>query len=506
MHGTPLQKQKVLEQVTTINRILNLKNKKGEPTFTVRKEGGILKASEGDVLRQILKDNDMYLDTSIENTNSVGSVASAPEYAPELSYTGDTVGEMDGWQIASLIGSVASFLPGVGIAGGLVSTVADAVSGSKDGWDGEDWLTLGTNLGFTALAGIGLGGAKAARVLGKTGKVVKAGKPVITSSRMARAASKAPKFGKEVSKTVSKVAKVTDKMGSVGAKIEDVIKGTKTLTPKQLKEVVKVAKTAGYETKGISNAADLLGVLSKDLNLASDVARAQTNIISHVAQQTGHGIVNTLKGTIQAAPKVLKTGLIANQVYQGGTGAFNIAKNIHEKDGDFIEGIKASRVQDLRNVTQLGALGVMTYKNRLNQRAYFDNTTEVAEQAAQSGIKVGGQTYKTKADVTQPKKGIFGIFNKGKLSAKETEKLKNTLRDQLVDNSPAVIDEIITAVNNGAKITPAENLRRAASGVRRVLNENPHSPSYRDMSRWRRAARIDRAQSANYSGIRRWSW
>jgi hypothetical protein len=95
-----------------------------------------------------------------------------------------TAGE-NALDIASLIGTGASFIPGVGAIGGLVATGADAWKGSLDGWDSGDTKNLLANLGFTALSLIGAGGLKSVKLL--------------KMAKSADAASDVAKFGKKAS-------------------------------------------------------------------------------------------------------------------------------------------------------------------------------------------------------------------------------------------------------------------------------------------------------------------
>lgn len=93
------------------------------------------------------------------------------------------------WEGASLLGQVASFIPGIGVIGGLVTTASDIGKDvAKDGFQLSDIINLNTaaNIGFTALSGIGLGSLRALRLAKGLDEVTKG---VVDISKLANKAS-----------------------------------------------------------------------------------------------------------------------------------------------------------------------------------------------------------------------------------------------------------------------------------------------------------------------------
>ena len=497
------------------------------PNFKI---GGIISAQKGSILQQIVEDNKKYAKQVPQTSDGqdysqyVDSNKKTPKQQID---TSDTVGKMNTLQAISLAGSVGSFIPGFGAIGGAVSTVADAVDGARDGWDKQDWINLGTNLGFTGLSLIGLGALKGVKIGNTALKGARAVKKGKQASKILSTA-KAARYGKKAVDAAKKVEKLENALPSSKI-LTKVLKGSETLSTSQLGKISKAAKDAGYAVTDGMDVAQILGLASKDMQIVSQIAKAPTNIAQGAWQAAGRGIMASLNKGKQAIP----IALAANQVYQGGAGAVNIVKNIKE-EGDIWEGIKSSKVSDVRSVAQLGAFGFGSYKNRVNKKAYMNNTKPSEVTEATYGIKVGdGKSYKTKIDINAPEEGVKTSltdkltktlkntqtkFNNAKATPREKvairaeakKELEETLKGILVDPNQKDIKEIVNAVlKEGKKIKVDKNLtKEAVESAFRVMKVNPNSYDAKDLSKFRRAIKIDNsgARSANYFLPQRFRW
>ena len=497
------------------------------PNFKI---GGIISAQKGSILQQIVEDNKKYAKQVPQTSDGqdysqyVDSNKKTPKQQID---TSDTVGKMNTLQAISLAGSVGSFIPGFGAIGGAVSTVADAVDGARDGWDKQDWVNLGTNLGFTGLSLIGLGALKGVKIGNTALKGARAVKKGKQASKILSTA-KAARYGEKAVEAAKKVEKLENALPS-GKILTKVLKGSETLSSSQLGKISKAAKDAGYAVTDGMDVAQILGLASKDMQIVSQIAKAPTNIAQGAWQAAGRGIMASL----DKGKKAIPMALAANQVYQGGAGAVNIGKNIRE-EGDIWEGIKSSKVSDVRSVAQLGAFGLGSYKNRVNKKAYMNNTNPSEVTEATYGIKVGdGKSYKTKIDINAPEEGVKTSltdkltktlkntqtkFNNAKATPREKvairaeakKELEETLKGILVDPNQKDIKEIVNAVlKEGKKIKVDKNLtKEAVESAFRVMKVDPNSYDAKDLSEFRRATKIDNsgARSANYFLPQRFRW
>ena len=501
------------------------------PNFKI---GGIISAQKGSILQQIVEDNKKYAKQVPQTSDGqdysqyVDSNKKTPKQQID---TSDTVGKMNTLQAISLAGSVGSFIPGFGAIGGAVSTVADAVDGAQDGWDKQDWINLGTNLGFTGLSLIGLGALKGVKIGNTALKGAKALKKGSQASKILSTSGKTAKvarYGEKAVEAAKKVEKLENALPSSKI-LTKVLKGSETLSTSQLGKISKAAKDAGYAVTDGMDVAQILGLASKDMQIVSQIAKAPTNIAQGAWQAAGRGIMTSL----DKGKKAIPMALAANQVYQGGAGAVNIGKNIRE-EGDVWEGIKSSKVSDVRSVAQLGAFGFGSYKNRVNKKDYMNNTKPSEVTEATYGIKVGdGKSYKTKIDINAPEEGVKTSltdkltktlkntqtkFNNAKATPREKvairaeakKELEETLKGILVDPNQKDIKEIVNAVlKEGKKIKVDKNLTKAAvESAFRVMKVNPNSYDAKDLSEFRRATKIDNsgARSANYFLPQRFRW
>ena len=199
--------------------IQNLTGKKITDNTTYRdyikfKSGGILKAQSGSSLNQQFAAMAKTPRVTQSGTNR------KPE---EIKIVNDenqlkNAGLLD---YISMAGSAASFIPGVGIIGGAVSTAADAIKGAQDGWDRKDTMNLLGNLGFTALAGIGLGATKGLKLGTQVAKAVKAGKTASKATDITVDAAKALNKAQKMGITDPSIIKTLGQAATKGAKVSD---------------------------------------------------------------------------------------------------------------------------------------------------------------------------------------------------------------------------------------------------------------------------------------------
>lgn len=148
----------------------------------------------------------------------------------------------------SLAGSVASFVPGVGAVGGLVSTGADIAKDIvKDGFQWSDifnWNT-GANLAGAALGAVGLGGV---RSLLKADKMLDTARGLSKFTQFSSKADWLNKVGKSAA-YATRAATIAPALGATASIAEDISEGG-------LKDVkVRDVKTLTYGLGAVSNIA-----------------------------------------------------------------------------------------------------------------------------------------------------------------------------------------------------------------------------------------------------------
>lgn len=205
-----------------------------------------------------------------------------------------TLKDMSPEDYVSLAGAAASVLPGLGVIGGLTSTVADIEKDiRKDGFQWSDILNWNTaaNLGFTALGAVGLGGLRALKLAGKASKIAKEADVAIKGVEDLSKLSNPIKEG--LAKLVSGEAKTFAGAGIDKAALNELkalnipeiskITSTTSVVPKSFVNKLTVPKIENpsilsQEFSGVINAAKKLpnlpkmsGNLSKGLRVASMV-------------------------------------------------------------------------------------------------------------------------------------------------------------------------------------------------------------------------------------------
>ena len=242
VYGNPEQKRIADQNSARLSKIAAIENPEGKKLFSLYKKGGILKAQNGDTLENIVKTNRQYAINTRPTTNKD---ATQPLVIKGVKDTSRAIKNADALDIVSLAGSTASFIPGLGVIGGLVSTGADAAKGIKEGWDKGDTMNLLGNLGFTLLAGLGFGAAKAGKVAGQASKVIKGVKSLDKAEDLAKMA-KTLGATDEVVKSAESLAKVGKGLGE-GKKLSTFLKSSKAFDKAEdVKKLNKALKSAGY--------------------------------------------------------------------------------------------------------------------------------------------------------------------------------------------------------------------------------------------------------------------
>lgn len=440
------------------------------------KQGGVLKAESGTSFAAIADKGGRTKGSKRPSENTTSTSSSGKSIT--VQDVSNAWRNASGLQRASTIASAASVIPILGVAGGATSTVLDAIEGSKDGWDRKDTMNLLGNLGFTALAGIGLGGAKAAKLLGTAGKAVKTakgvGKTVDSAADVAKLVNKAEKAKKvinqaqEVGKLTGDAADFADSARKVfdkASEAQKILKGADNA-----KDLAKAKKSAESILKGIS---------TKDLEVVENLSKVKTTW----AGQHTEGIVEGAKAAGRflrdQAPvvgKAAKIGLVGQTAISGASGAADLVGNIAQSEGNVFQkigrGFSDTDLNSIRRIAQLGAISRIGYLNRRNANAFLRNTEEVVGKDAVNAIKVGDKTY----NLSKSFKGknptwssLFRRVDNSKLSKKQLDALEKELKESLKDSDVQVIMDTVKKEGIGA----IKNVSTAAENVRRVLKEGP---------------------------------
>lgn len=407
--------------------------------FGKNKNGGIIKAQQGDVLTQILEKNKA-LNKPKSSTPSSGF--SGIKYGTSLK-------DASPLQLLSLGATGASFIPGLGVVGGAVSTVADAIEGSRDGWDKSDLRNLAANLGFTALGAVGLGGAAKLAVKG---------------------AQTASKLGKSADIAVD-VAKAVNKGKRLGEGGKELLKGA---------ERAQKALSKGKSIK------------PNDLAKVEELLKLNPSWVGRKVDS----VKNAAKYIVNKSPNLIKAGLVGNQLIQGGTGAVNVAQSINEHG--FWKGLAEANVDDIRRVTQLGAAAKMTQRN-IRLRKAIDKHTSLAD--PQNTIEFNGVKYNINQTINSPKgRYNWKVWEGKKLSDKDLKAVEAQLKESLKGNSSKVINQILNQVKENRSLS---GLKFDQTGSGLVMNTSPGSTTLRDIIAFNRASEALRRGTGNTALFRR---
>ena len=311
----------------------------------VYKEGGILipKYQQGQSLKRITPQEYLTKYTTQKPDTNV------PDTTPKIEDIRHTMKDMAPEDYISLAGAAASMIPGVGLIGGAVSTLADIEKDiRKDGFQWSDIFNWNTaaNLGFTALGAFGLGGLKGLKIakeLGAAGKIAKeANAAKIVIEGVEDTSKLAPEVVTGLGKIMNGEAKTFASAGIKKEGLEQLkslnipelqkIKSTTSVIPKtflgKLSEVVPTASPLSQEFSGTINAFNkikgakalegLPGKIAKSIQIGGMAATIPSAInVVHTAATKGVDNVDPedLKNSLfllSAARGYLKTAQLKN--------------------------------------------------------------------------------------------------------------------------------------------------------------------------------------------------
>lgn len=449
------------------------------------KQGGVLKAQSGTSFAAIADKGGRTKGSKQPSENTTSMSSSGKSIT--VQDVSNAWKNASGLKRASTIASAASMVPVLGVAGGATSTVLDAIDGAQDGWDRKDTMNLLGNLGFTVLAGVGLGGAKVGKLLGTAGKAVKAAKGVDPAADVAKLVSKTDK--------AKKVIEQAQKAGKLTGDAADFADSTRKVLDKatEAQKILQGADNAKDLAKAKKSAESILkSISSKDLEIVENLSKVKTTW----AGQHAEGIVEGAKATGRflrdKAPvvgKAAKIGLVGQTAISGASGAADLVGNIAQSEGNIFQkigrGFADTDLNSIRKVAQLGAISRIGYLNRRNANAFLRNTEEVVGKDAVNAIKVGDKTYNLSKSFKGKNANWFSLFRRvenSKLSKGQLNSLEKELKASLKDNDVQVIMDAIKKEGVGA----IKNVSTAAEDVRRVLKESP-GIGYRNVRDYNRA-------------------
>ena len=476
-NATPEQKaqaETAFKLSERLSKVWSTKDALGNQLITFRKEGGtIRKLQTGDTLSNFLEDSKKFGNST--RKSGITGTRSGDSLKEVFTNPGQNLGH-----ITSLVGTGLSFAPGLGVIGGAISTVGDAVQGAKDGWDSQDTKNLFANLGFTALGVVGLGGAAklGVKTIRNANKIDDVSKLAVKALNKSKKLSKSGPGAKGVSKAAERFSGAVKKFGKEG---DDFAAISNRLT----KELDAGKKISGYK----GSAKEILEQFTSDATLASEIASMPTSWIN----QQGHFVKQGFESLGKTIPKVGKLGLQGYQIYQGGAGAVGIGQSIGEHG--LWKGLGEANVHDVRRVGQLGAATTAGVRNFRLNKAINRNTSVVNEATStlnvggDSPIQVNGQLSIPKVK-SLPKRMVTksadeAKVGKSKLTSKQFDELSENLAKLLgkdSDNFKGALEVVRTKGVSGLNYqsTPGSGLR---------LNDAPLSNNFSDIRSYNRATR-----------------
>lgn len=417
-----------------------------------RKKGGILKAQSG---------------TSLTAQEYLNKYANKPKEEPKESKTRDirgTMADADFLDWLSVGGAASSLLPGVGMAGAAVTTVADIARDIR----GDDDVTLGThlmNLGFIGLSAIGLGGLRAlkigAQAASKAGKLQSLVKVVDKTEDAKDFASGVSKLmSKQGTISTYKAANITDKefdllkaagIVNENTKLTTIIKkGTSDSAKTIFDQNIARGFTPSRITKEVKEFKPFVlkpqppPVVPKDPSLAKRILLDETKGLRKLV-----GVLPGWEKIGKGAAQGLGVLGGANVLYSGA----NVVKGAAEA------GTEGVQMQDLKNVLYgAGAVkGFLKNKGAIKEA----DTLRKAGTNDKVQLEIGKEKFALTKEVEAPnfKKPSIRKFGKDKEAIKthnETEfnKFKSELEKALVDKSQ--VDKIKNLnIDDQFKINPA---------------------------------------------------
>lgn len=460
--GTPEQREWAASNFNKINEILATVDSQGNRLFQF-KDGGVVKFQSGSVLEQATAANRKFSQPVKGELNPITGRTESPKGISGLDLT-TRLKDASGLQIASLAATGLSFVPGVGVIGGTASTIFDAIEGAKDGWDKKDTMNLLGNIGFTILAGVGLG-------------AVKGGKLAVSAARAGKLAKGADKVGdttklaKQAFNQANKAIKTLESSGKLGKETSEALKIAK-----------RVSEVAG---KGkIPNA--------KDLAVVEDLAKIKTTWLGSKTAGLAEAVkypVEFVKNKAPVIGKVGKWGLIGQAGITGASGALDIGKNIVE-EGSIIGGIANTDIDSIRKATQLGALGRIRYMNKKQSSDIGKHITMKGSSKSFSTVTIGDKQIK-----------VSGVLDKGKLFRQsDRREFLTNLKARASKDDVALIDKLL----ENKKISRIKVDFTDSKGGIPILNKPKDLVGYEAKRSYERAKRMHEKGYANYASPRRW--
>lgn len=407
-----------------------------------RMKGGILKAQSG---------------TSLTAQEYLNKYANKPKEEPKESKTRDirgTMADADFLDWLSVGGAASSLLPGVGMYGAAVTTVADIARDIR----GDDDVTLGThlmNLGFIGLSAIGLGGLRALKI--GTQAASKAGK-LQSLVKVVDKTEDAKDFASGVSKLMSKQGTVsTYKAANITDKELDLLKAAGIVNPKATSTTIikKGTSDSAKSVFGKNISPALTPSAPKPLGIKLAQPPKDPSLVKRILLDETTGL-RKLVGVLPGWEKIGKgaaqgLGVLggANVLYSGA----NVVKGAAEA------GTEGVQMQDLKNVLY----GAGAVKGFLKNRGAIKNADTLRKAGTNDKVQleIGKEKFALTKEVEAPnfKKPARIKLGKDKEAIKthnETEfnKFKSELEKALVDKSQ--VDKIKNLnIDDQFKINPA---------------------------------------------------
>lgn len=472
-NGTDEQKEKARE---ILSRLIKLSaeysdvDSEGNVVKGFLKKGGVIKAEKGITTTDLAELNKKYYRSVVkkEETEIEGKEPKNTKEKPKVRDISGTLKDelqqtaSNPLKAASAAGVVASFIPGVGLVGGLVTTAADSAQAVGREWTKDDTTRLLSNLAFSGLAAVGLGGtralrgvSKAAKVAKKTAKVTsKADKPV---EMIAKATKRADKFGiQQLKEPTERLTQLTGKLGkNANEALETVFKSGKPVTTSSLPDLDLTKAAKGIYKSGNKplEGVKLKEAIVSDLNKVIDINKASTSAITSYAKRNVEPAVNLVKDIINKSPRFLatagRTTLAGANIASAGTGLMDVAGSVVE-EGHLGRGIMYA---DAASAQRL-AFGLAGLRGVLRNRRNARELETYANRKTSNKIKIGDKEYETRG-LFKSKKSRFEKADTR--TKKDSEHFKKYLEENLVlgegVNRESTIKELVDAVAEGVGYT-----------------------------------------------------
>lgn len=373
------------------------------------------------------------------------------------------------WEGASLLGQVASFIPGIGVIGGLVTTASDIGKDvAKDGFQLSDIINLNTaaNIGFTALSGIGLGSLRALRLAKGLDEVTKGVVDISKLANKASALEKSVGVGTKYTDALNDIKKVAD-IGSDG--VLDLNKVTSNIN--------KITDTTEKE-----KLLESLNIV-KNLKEAPRVSKATEPIlrgIENAAVNTGKWITSPTVST--GAMKVIKKAALVPTVFGVGKSSINIGSDLASG-----KNVADTKTEDWKNIIGGLSLAHNWYKNTnyskaLNQvegGSTHNNTQEIFIKGNEKPVGTITSNIKNTLNYTEPTipseklgkvKKFFRSAERQKARTEEQKKSLVAAKESAEDEFKTNLGKIFNEQNPSNQLTKEQIKNIDISKLNTTLN------------------------------------